>query len=85
MSAKLELKTERLTLKPVTETDADSLGKIITDEFVRKYLFDDEILDRNQIEELIKISRETFNDKKYGLWLIVLDQIGIFLRRGSRN
>lgn len=71
---KSELKTERLTLKPVAQSDLNILFEIITDEFVRKYLFDDKVLDKNQIEELIKTSDETFNNKKYGLWLIILDK-----------
>lgn len=72
----MELKTERLMLKPVAPGDSEILERIITDRFVRRYLFDDRTLDRNEIAELINLSRESFSDKKYGLWLIVLDKTG---------
>lgn len=71
----LQLKTERLTLKPVTaEGDLEILERIFTDAFVRRFLFDDRILDRNQIAEFINLSRETFAAGKYGLWLIIIDE-----------
>ena len=63
-------------LKPVARGDSEILERIITDRFVCRYLFDDRTLDRNEIAELINLSRETFSDKKYGLWLIVLDKTG---------
>lgn len=72
---KLELKTERLTLKPVTaENDLEILERIFTDAFVRKYLFDDLILEPSRVAEFINLSRESFSEKKYGLWLIALGE-----------
>ncbi|MDQ3798775.1 MAG: GNAT family N-acetyltransferase [Acidobacteriota bacterium] len=74
----MELKSERLTLKPVGAADSDLeiLERVVTDEFVRRYLFDDRILDRNEIAGLIDASRESFRAKNYGLWLIILDKSG---------
>lgn len=71
---KPELKTERLTLKPVSETDLEVAHKIFTNEFVRKYLFDDEIFDAAQIKDFINLSDQTFAAKNYGLWLIILNE-----------
>lgn len=71
---KPELKTERLRLKPVDRSDSEELLRIITDKFVRRYLFDGEILQREQIWELIDVTDATFRDKNYGLWLIVSDE-----------
>lgn len=67
------LKTERLTLRPINKTDVKIAEDIFTDPFVRKFLFDDEILEKNQIEEFIETSEETFREKNYGLWLIFSD------------
>ncbi len=75
----LELQTERLTLKPFAEGDLDVVERIFTNEFVRKYLFDDEIIEREQIEQFINISNQTFSEKKYGLWLIVLSESQVFI------
>lgn len=64
------LQTRRLKLKPISKNDAENLQKIFSSEFVRKYLFDDEILSRRQIEEFIEISDGTFAENNYGLWAI---------------
>lgn len=64
------LTTERLTLKPVKLDDFDVFYKILTDEFVCKYLCDDEILPREVIESFITDSEANFAEGNYGLWLI---------------
>lgn len=71
---KLKLETRRLTLKPVAKNDLQMLHKIFTDESVRKYLFDDEILPVEQVEDFISISEKSFAEKNYGLWLICLNE-----------
>lgn len=68
---KTELVTERLTLRPIQESDFETIQRIFADKFVRKYLFDDEILEEGQIKEFIEISDRIFAEKDYGLWLIV--------------
>jgi ribosomal-protein-alanine N-acetyltransferase len=64
------LTTERLILRPVKLDDFDTFYKILTDEFVRKYLCDDEILPCEVIESFITDSEANFADGNYGLWLI---------------
>lgn len=70
------LKTQRLTLKPVAESDLQTLFSIFTNESVRQYLFDNEILPEAQIIDFIKVSENTFREKSYGLWLISLNETG---------
>ncbi|MCW5912531.1 MAG: GNAT family N-acetyltransferase [Cyclobacteriaceae bacterium] len=74
----MTLETERLVLEPVSLEKLETLRGIITNPFVRKYLFDDEILSNEQVGEFISISNQLFSDKGYGLWLIKLkDHNGI--------
>jgi len=53
-----------------TEKDLSQLSTIVTNEYVRKYLFDDEVLDPHQIHDILLRSIESFKQKGYGLWLI---------------
>ena len=66
----LILTTERLTLRPAKLDDSEVFYKILTDEFVRKYLCDDEMLPRQVIESFIADSEANFVNGNYGLWLI---------------
>jgi ribosomal-protein-alanine N-acetyltransferase len=66
----MRLKTERLNLVPTSEQDLEILFKIFTNEYVRKFLFDDDILGKEQINEFLSTSINTFKLKSYGLWLI---------------
>ena len=75
----MELHTKRLSLKPVTENDAHKLSEIITNESVRKYLFDNEILDKEQIDGFLITSIKNFHLKNYGLWLIKNDELNTFI------
>lgn len=72
---KPELKTARLTLRPVSADDFAAVQKIFTDEYVRRYLLDGEVLEESQIRDFIAQSDRTFAEKNYGLWLIVADEI----------
>jgi ribosomal-protein-alanine N-acetyltransferase len=53
-----------------TIDDLSSLSAIVTNEYVRKYLFDDEILEHIQIEDILNRSVLSFQRNGYGLWLI---------------
>lgn len=65
-----ELHTSRLLMRPVGQTDFDILQTILTDRFVRRYLCDDQILSAEHIQEFIRVSEQTFDEGKYGLWLL---------------
>lgn len=66
----MRLNTKRLNLIPTSEQDLEILFKIFTNEYVRKFLFDDEILGKEQISEFLSTSINNFKLKSYGLWLI---------------
>lgn len=70
----MKLETERLILEPVSLDKLGTLWGIIIDPFVRKYLFDNTELSREQVQEFIEVSNQLFSDKKYGLWLIKLKE-----------
>ena len=60
--------TPRLTLRPFTSDDFEVLHKIFTDPFVRKYLWDDEVIPESQTHEILKINKEQFAKEHSGLW-----------------
>lgn len=70
----MELETSRLILKPVSKSDKPILQKIFTDDFVKKYLFDDESLSLEQTSEFVETSSKTFAENGYGLWLLKLKE-----------
>lgn len=71
----MKLHTKRLTLNPTGENDCDTLFRIVTNDVVRKYLFDNEVLSMAQVEDLLATSIKTFQLKRYGLWLINHDEL----------
>jgi len=62
------LKTERLILSPVETDKFDDVYHIFTNEIVRKYLCDDAVLSKEQVQSFIDTSNELFIEKKFGLW-----------------
>lgn len=62
------LYTERLTLCPLLLDDVDALHRISNEPSVRRYLWDDELVPRAKIEELVVKSRNMFSDKGLGLF-----------------
>lgn len=67
-----KLDTGRLYLEPLEATDLPILHSILTDEFVRRYLFDDQIIPISQSAEILETVLDTFSTKGYGLWLLYL-------------
>lgn len=68
------LETKRLRLAPVSEDERDILHQIFTDDFVGKYLFDNEVLSLEQTADFLKQSEKTFAENGYGLWLLTLKE-----------
>lgn len=66
------IETTRLTLRPLTANDVDALHQLCITAGVRKYIFDDEIAPREQIEAFWQTSEELFAQSDYGLWAIRL-------------
>lgn len=64
------LRTERLTLRPVTVHDHTALLAHWTDPVVRRFLFDGEVLPPDEVLSVIAESESTFADGGYGIWAI---------------
>ena len=64
------LETQRLVLKPIGESDLNTLHKIFTDSYVRRYLCDGQIWSLDPVEEMIEQNTKLFAEKKFGLWFI---------------
>ena len=71
------LQTERLSLRPLTRADENTLHRISNDPLVRVYLWDDEPVYAEAIRDLVQRSSHTFSDECVG-------QFGIRLR-GSED
>ena len=73
---KTKLSSPRLSLVPFTETDAAIFHELNTDPFIRKFLWDDEIISFGMAEEIIAENRSLFEENGYGLWKILLKDNG---------
>lgn len=67
-----------LRLRPITEGDVEALHHHWTDAAVRRYLWDDEIITRDLVDDLVDRSRRLFSERGYGLWRIDREQ-GVFV------
>ncbi|MBG1269928.1 GNAT family N-acetyltransferase [Nostoc sp. WHI] len=66
----LILETQRLVLKPILKSGLNTLHAILIDSYVRKYLCDDKIFLLEQVEEMVSLSQNNFEEKRLGLWFI---------------
>lgn len=66
----LEIITKRLTLTPFQAEDLDLFLQINRDPFVRVYLWDNMIIDRDTAREILKTNQKQFELSQYGLWKI---------------
>ena len=60
------LQTERLRLRPLDESDADAMVRFCTDAEVRRYLFEDRILERDAVVDIIARSSRSFAAEGFG-------------------
>ncbi len=67
------LKTKRLTLTSFNPTDLDLLHNTFTDPFVRKYLWDDQIIDLEQTRKILQSNEDYLKKYNWGLWKITLN------------
>jgi ribosomal-protein-alanine N-acetyltransferase len=70
------IETARLRLRPFTTDDIDGLHRLWTDPGVRKYLWDDEVISRQQVSSVVDESMSLFEASGFGLW-------GAFPREGE--
>lgn len=73
----LELTTPRLVMRPLDESDAERLHALWTSPGVRRFLFDDKVIDLPSTTSHIATSARLFSGHGYGLW-------GVRTRDGSR-
>jgi [ribosomal protein S5]-alanine N-acetyltransferase len=62
------IETTRLKLRPFTTNDVDDLHGLWVDPGVRKYLWDDEVISREQVASVIGESTSLFEARNFGLW-----------------
>ena len=72
----IDLTTERTRLRPLTTDDVDVVHALWTDPAVRKYLWDDVIIDRERAAEVVAASCTAFAERGYGLWAIHVKDTG---------
>jgi RimJ/RimL family protein N-acetyltransferase len=65
----VRLTTEALDLRPCTAADLDFLHDLWTHPAVRRFLFDDREISREEALELVTRSEERFREHGYGLWI----------------
>ncbi len=65
------IETARLWFRPVTRGDVDPLHRLWTEPRVRKYLWDDQIIPREQAGEVVNRSVELFDHTGLGLWAVL--------------
>jgi RimJ/RimL family protein N-acetyltransferase len=64
------LKTARTLLRPLSMSDVEEAHALWTDPGVRKYLWDDVVIDRERVAEVVAHSCADFAERRYGLWAI---------------
>ncbi|MCB0705781.1 MAG: GNAT family N-acetyltransferase [Saprospiraceae bacterium] len=70
MAKKPILRTTRLLLRQVAETDATLLFDLWNRPEVRRYLWDDQVVEMETIQELLILNDRLHREQQYGLWLI---------------
>lgn len=68
------LETDRLTLLPFSLEEVEILHRTFTDPFVREYLWDNQIISREQTEEILQTNEEHFKQDHWGLWKIIVKE-----------
>ncbi|MEQ9438909.1 MAG: GNAT family N-acetyltransferase [Cyclobacteriaceae bacterium] len=64
------LLTHRLRLTPFTLADQELMHQTFTDPFVRKFLWDDEVISEEQTREILEQNDHHFQNDHWGLWKI---------------
>jgi hypothetical protein len=87
----IELRTERLRLTPIGPADRKALHALWTEPAVRRYLWDDRVIDLATVDDVIARSAASFAAEGFGLFALrepdgeaLLGAVGIFrLREGE--
>ena len=65
-----QLQTKRLHLIPLNSGDIENFHATNVDEFVRRYLWDDEVIAIESSKELLEEVEKSFHENGWGLWQI---------------
>jgi RimJ/RimL family protein N-acetyltransferase len=63
-----ELFTERLCLCPIEVDEVEELHGLWTDEQVRRFLWDGEIVSLERTKEIVENSKALFDERRFGIW-----------------
>lgn len=66
----LILESDRLVLTPFSSTEATLFKELNNDPFIRRFMWDDEIIDHQAAYSIIIKNDQHFADDKYGIWKI---------------
>jgi ribosomal-protein-alanine N-acetyltransferase len=66
-----QIETARLRLRPFTLDDLDALHRFWTDPDVRRYLWDDRTISREQAEAMLQSSLVSFQTHGFGQWAVI--------------
>jgi [ribosomal protein S5]-alanine N-acetyltransferase len=67
-----ELRTDRLLLRPFAPEDEEALLGLWNDPYVRRYLWDDRLVSREEVREQIALSERDFHERGYGEFVLSL-------------
>jgi len=65
-----DLATERLSLRPTRPADLPALHRLWTDPDIRRFLFDERVLSRDDARAFVDASVTSFVEHGFGLWLV---------------
>jgi ribosomal-protein-alanine N-acetyltransferase len=68
--SRVVLETARLHLRPVDAGDVDALHRHWTDADVRRFLWDDVVIERGVAEDVVRSSEESFAAHGFGFWAV---------------
>jgi [ribosomal protein S5]-alanine N-acetyltransferase len=68
------LSTQRLLLRPFAPEDEDALFGLWNDPHVRRYLWDDHLVSREQVHEQLALSEREFRERGYGQFTLALKE-----------
>lgn len=67
-----------MMLCPCSKADVDVLLNHWTNPLIRRYLFDDQIIDQTAVMDFILASQATFEELQFGLWMLTDKSTGEF-------
>ena len=68
----IHLETGRLILTPLSQSDLQLFHNMNTNPFIRKYMWDDRIIDIDTSKKIIEKNTHLFQIEKCGIWKVLL-------------